>query len=249
MTALAKQLAGSVAYPDEDVDYADEDIEYPDEDGEGMPEGDVQRDYVHYSTKALRLHYRHRPDIYVSGNLFIYYEEGNPRACIAPDTFIVFGIENHDRNTYKVWKEGGKTPDFALEITSHSTVQKDKRDKVNLYQQLNIQEYFQYDPTGSYLKPVSLLGYQLVAGIYNPMPTQILPSGVLSIYSEVLQLELRLLPEGLRFYDPLGDCYLLTQEESEQARLQAEQARLQAEQLAQRLADRLRAMGIDPDTV
>ncbi|MCS6813247.1 MAG: Uma2 family endonuclease [Cyanobacteria bacterium] len=238
-------------------------IDYPDEDGEGMPEGDIQRDYIHYSTKALRMYYRHRPDVYVSGNLFIYYEEGNPRASLAPDTFVVIGIPNHDRNTYKVWLEGGKLPDFALEITSHSTVQKDNRNKVALYQQLGVQEYIQYDPTAQYLQPVPLIGYQLVNGVYKPMLPRTLADGTLCLASHVLNLELHLLSYGLRFYDPEQQRYLLTQEETEyaleqaeqarlqaeQARLQAEQARLQAEQIAQRLAERLRELGVDPDTV
>ena len=38
---------------------------------------------------ALKLHFSHRPDVYVSGDLFIYYEEGNPRARAAPDVFVV----------------------------------------------------------------------------------------------------------------------------------------------------------------
>ncbi|MDD9987371.1 MAG: hypothetical protein OXQ31_13935 [Spirochaetaceae bacterium] len=31
----------------------------------------------------MRCHFRDRPDVYVSGNLFIYYREGDPQAAEA----------------------------------------------------------------------------------------------------------------------------------------------------------------------
>ncbi len=36
-------------------------------------------------------HFRDVPDIYVSGNLMFYYEEGNPAAVVSPDVFVVKG--------------------------------------------------------------------------------------------------------------------------------------------------------------
>ena len=212
-----------------------------------MPEGDDQREYISYATKVLRMWYRYQSQVYVSGNLLICYGQNNPAATIAPDTFVVFGVSNHNRSSYKVWEENHKTPSFVLEITSQSTVNKDQRDKPLIYSQLGVQEYVQYDPTGQYLKPCPLVGMTLVGGSYQSLPVQKFSQGILGLASTVLQLELRLLPEGLRFYDPVGGVYLFTYEESEQARLKAEQARLQAEQLAQALAERLRSLGVDPD--
>ena len=217
-------------------------VDYLDEDDEAMPEGDDQREYISYATKVLRLWYQNQPQVYVSGNLLICYQQNNATATIAPDTFVVFGVPNHNRTSYKVWEEGYKTPSFALEITSRSTVNKDKRDKPQIYSQLGVQEYIQYDPTGQYLQPCPLVGMTLVGGTYQPLPTQKLANGTIVLTSAVLKLELRLLPEGLRFYDPVAGVYLLTYEESEQARRQAEQ-------LAQVLAARLRSLGIDPDAL
>ena len=76
---------------------------------------------IHYAFGALLLHYRdRRSDVYVSADLLIYYEEGNPRVSVAPDTFVVFGVEDHKRMNYKVWEEG-KGPDFVLEVASPNT--------------------------------------------------------------------------------------------------------------------------------
>ena len=74
-------------------------VEYPSSDGRPIAEGDHQRTPLTYAVDALRLHFRDRPDVYVSGNLLIYYEEGNPRASVAPDVFVVLGANSADRCT------------------------------------------------------------------------------------------------------------------------------------------------------
>ena len=46
-----------------------------------MAETDAQGIPLMYAVTGLRDYFRHRPDVYVSGNLLIYYEEatGTPR--------------------------------------------------------------------------------------------------------------------------------------------------------------------------
>ncbi len=128
-------------------------IDYPETDGQPMTESDATRAYLIYCISALRLFFQSRPQVYVSGNLFIYYEEGKPQKSILPDVFVVFGVSKRERRSYKTWQEGGKLPSFVLEITSLTTQKQDEEAKPNLYASLGIQEYFQYDPTGDYLKP------------------------------------------------------------------------------------------------
>lgn len=65
---------------------------------------------------------------YVAGNLFIYYEEGNPRAVVAPDVFVIMGVPQRRRRIFQTWKEGGRVPDVVIEITSKRT-QKDDRER------------------------------------------------------------------------------------------------------------------------
>ncbi|MBX9254189.1 Uma2 family endonuclease [Desmonostoc muscorum CCALA 125] len=216
-------------------------IEYPDEDGKPMAEGDLQRKCLVYATTVLEIYFRNRPNVYVAGNLFIYYEKGNPESVVAPDVFVVFGVENRDRGSYKTWEENDKTPDFVLEITSKTTRSKDQGAKKGIYAFLGVREYFQYDPTGDYLNP-QLQGLRLVEDNYFPVPTNSLSNDTVSLPSEVLGLELRLQEGKLRFYNPATDQILLTHEEEVAVRQAAEEK-------AQKLAAKLRELNIDPDSL
>lgn len=200
-------------------------IKYPDEDGKPMAESDPARDYLIYAVEPLDIHFQKRQDIYVSGNLFIYYEEGKPDCVVSPDAFVVFGVEKRKRRSYKTWEEGDKKPSFVLEITSKSTRSQDQGAKKGIYAFLGVSEYFQYDPTGDYLRP-RLQGLTLRDSNYLPLEVTALPDGTQTIGSEVLGLELRLLPGGeLRFYNPATGELLLSHREEAQAR-QAAEARI-----------------------
>jgi Uma2 family endonuclease len=239
---------------------------YPESDGQPMTESDATRDYLIYCVEVLRLYFQSRRHIYVSGNLFIYYQEGNNRASISPDVFVIFGVSNRNHRSYKTWQEGGKLPSFVMEITSLSTKKKDEVEKPLLYADLGVEEYFQYDPTADYLNP-QLKGFRLVNGSYQPLPMQS-SHNTLFIQSQVLGLDLQLqsaaqssiglvpLPKELRFYDPQTGLKLLSREEVEQARNQAEQKRDEAQQerdeaqhRAEQLAARLRELGVDPELI
>jgi Uma2 family endonuclease len=196
-----------------------EDIFYPDTDGEPMAEGDIQRDALIYCVEALRHYFRAEPDVYVSGNLLFYYEQGNPYKSFAPDVFVVFGVPNYKRPIYKIWEEG-KAPDFIIEITSKTTRKKD-RDNVRLYRKLGVQEYFMFDPTGDYLDPV-LQCRRLSNGRYYLIKTQTLPDGTLKADSLILGLELRVQDGGLHFYHSGQQEYLFTYTEEKDGRLWAE---------------------------
>ncbi|MHC5764200.1 MAG: Uma2 family endonuclease [Nostoc sp.] len=216
-------------------------IEYPDENGKPMAEGDIQFSYLAYGINTLQIYFQNDPDVYVAGNLFIYYEKGYPESVVAPDVFVVFGVENRDRRSYKTWEENNQIPNFVLEITSKTTRSKDQGAKKGIYAFLGVREYFQYDPTGDYLNP-QLQGLQLVDGNYFPVATNILPGGTLSLSSEVLGLELRLEAGKLRFYNPATGQTLVTHEEEATARQAAEEK-------AQRLAAKVRELNIDPDSL
>jgi Uma2 family endonuclease len=251
-------------------------IEYPESDGQPMTESDATRNYLVYCVEALRLYFQGHPQVYVSGNLFVYYKEGDNSKSISPDVFVIFGVSKRQRRSYKVWQEGGKVPSFALEITSLSTKKQDEQTKPELYANLGIQEYFQYDPTGDYLHP-QLKGRRLVNGTYEAIAPETSADGSISLHSQTLGLDLRLLPlaaqtaiafselapiaRELRLFDPVANAQLLTYWEVEQARLEAEQLALEearraeqesqrAEQAEQELAalrEQLRSRGIQLD--
>ncbi|MCG9890040.1 MAG: Uma2 family endonuclease [Thermosynechococcaceae cyanobacterium MS004] len=235
--------------------YSIFDITYPDSDGLPMAESDAARDYLIYGVEALDRYFQDRPDVYVSGNLFLYYEQGNPKAVVSPDVFVVLGVEKKKRPSYKVWEEQNKIPDFVLEVTSKSTASEDRGIKKGLYAYLGIKEYFQYDPTAEYLKP-SLQGFRLLEGNYLSIPGRA-EQDCLVVPSETLGLEVWLEADGaMRFYAPSTGEKLLSPKEmaqarsaAEQARSAAEQARYEAEQRANRMAEKLRELGIDPDSL
>jgi Uma2 family endonuclease len=214
-------------------------IFYPHSDGKPMAESDPARDYLIYCVETLDIYFADRSDVYVSGNLFIYYRKGIPSAVVAPDVFVVFGIEKKKRFSYKVWEEGDRIPSFVLEITSASTQENDEQEKPIKYAGLGVQEYFQYDPTGDYLD-LRLKGRTLVNGSYQELPVKTSIYGELSIDSQTLGLTLQLIDGELRFFDRSNK--LLSHRETEQARQQAEAARQQA-------IPRLLAMGLTIEQV
>ena len=146
-------------------------------------------------------------DVYVSGDLLVYYEEGNPRVSVAPDVFVAFGVEDRMRMSYKVWEEG-KAPDFVLEVASKSTWREDLGPKREVYARLGVKEYWMYDPTGEYLSPV-LQGLRLAGGAYVRQLAVSSPDGALTLRSETLGLELRAQGAEMRFHDPATGQVLL----------------------------------------
>ena len=209
-------------------------IEYPSGDGQPMAENDAQLAAMLYGIGALRVYYRDRDDVYVSGDLLVYYEEGNPRVSVAPDVFVVFGVEDRMRQHYQVWREG-KGPDFVLEVASKSTWRDDLGSKREVYARLGVKEYWQYDPTGEYFTPV-LQGLRLAGGVYVRQLAVTSPNGALTLRSETLGLELRAQGGEMRFRDPATGQILLSQYEEHVARRAAESRADAAAALAEREA-------------
>lgn len=213
---------------------------YPETDGRPMPDADYQGDACYYVVPALKAWFRTHPDVYASGDLFIYLEEGNPRNCIAPDAFVVLGAANHRRDTYRLWEEPAGAPDFVLEIVSPSTWRSDLGAKREKYAALGVREYWLHDPHGRHLQP-ALAGYRLAEGAYVPLPVRDTPRGM-TMRSDVLGLELHLDGDDLRLFDPVSGERLPTFTESEAARRTAEADLRAAEARIAELERRLRGM-------
>ena len=208
-------------------------IDYPSSDGKPMAESDSQRKPLTYAVDCLGHHFRNHPDVYVSGNLLIYYQQGT-LARVAPDVFVVFGARDEERSSYLLWEEP-KAPDFVLEIASPGTWREDQTSKRELYSRLGVGEYWQYDPTRDYLQP-PLQGLELVRGEYEPLPRWELADGTLAARSEVLGLELRLAGRRLRFHDPQTGKDLPDLAETDEQRREAE-ARAEQEAAARQAAE------------
>jgi Uma2 family endonuclease len=206
-------------------------VHYPTSDGKPMAETDLHRINVTDSIQTLDDWFAADDDVYVSGNVLVFYVPGNRRKHVSPDVFVVKGIRKKLRENYLVWLEG-KAPDAAIEMTSKSTAREDLNVKFDLYENvLKIQEYFLFDPRDEYLRP-ALQGFRLVRGKYvriKPIDGR-LPSQVLGLHLE---------RDGghLRFWDPVRGQRLLTEHE---ARLEAE---AEAVRLRQELANLRRRNG------
>ena len=155
---------------------------------------------------------------------------------VAPDVFVVFGVPNRQRRTYKLWEEG-QAPDVVFELTSENTYQKDLSDKRLLYEALGVREHFLFDPLQDYLRP-PLQGFRLTESYYLPAMPEPWAEGEWQIHSQVLGLTLRSDGPDLRLYDPEQGRYLLNRAEEADARRLAE-ARAAA---AEAEVARLRAM-------
>lgn len=139
-------------------------IEYPESDGKPVGETDAHRREILEIIAMLEQYFVDQADVYISGNLMFYYEEGNPSAVVSPDVFVVKGVPKGLRRTYRLWQEK-QAPAVVFEISSRSTRLEDKGNKRVLYAMLGVREYFLFDPLSEYLKP-PLQGFRLIGEEY-----------------------------------------------------------------------------------
>ena len=217
----------------------DASIFYPEEDGEPMAVSDLHRRILMRTLQVFDEHFKQDPDAYVSGDILMYYVEGNPRKSVSPDVLVAFGLGKKSRRNYLVWVEG-KVPDFAMEFSSKNTYQNDLGHKMELYASLGIQDYFLCDIEGLYL-PSPLMGFTLVDGVYVPISADVdggLHSPALNLdfhigdvgrwlHSPVSNLDFPVDVMGLGIYNPVADAWLQTPAES--ALAQAELASTRAD--------------------
>ena len=198
----------------------DASIFYPEEDGKPMAVSDLHRRILMRTLQVLETHFKQNPGVYVSGDILMYYVEGDPRKSVSPDVLVAFGLGQKLRRTYLVWEEG-KVPDFAMEFSSKGTYRNDLGQKMELYASLGIQDYFLYDAEGLYL-PSPLMGFELVNGLYAPIS----PGVDGGLHTSELELDFHVSDGGLGIYDPVADEWLQTPAESAlaRARLEAQRA-------------------------
>lgn len=194
-------------------------VHYPESDGKPMGETDEHRQAMVWHIELLQRYFQGQ-QVYVSGDLLLYYEQGNPKKFVVPDAFVVKGLTPRPRRVYKVWVEG-KVPDVVIETTSRKTRRKDTVEKPALYARLGIPEYFLFDPDQEYLDP-PLQGYRLSGTSYAP----IAPDVAGCLLSQQLGLRLCVGEGQLHFFRVDTGERLLTH--AEHAELEAERAEHEA---------------------
>ena len=203
---------------------------YPESDGKPMGETDEHRQEMVRHIELLEDFFQGQ-QVYVSGDLLVYYEQGNPKKYVVPDAFVAKGVAPKKRRVYKTWVEG-KAPDVVVETTSRKTRRKDTVEKPGLYARLGVKEYFLFDPDLEYLDP-PLQGYRLVGPTYERIAAD--PMGGLT--SQELGLRLCLGEGVLQFYrlgtNGMSDRLLTREEraerETERADRETERAEREAE--------------------
>lgn len=202
-------------------------VYYPDGDGKPMAESNLHVSIIIQIREVLRHWLRAVKEACVYANMLLYFREGNPKARVAPDVFVVLGVPFEVmRRSYKIW-EDQQAPQIIFEITSRKTQATDLGKKRFVYARLGVAEYYLFDPFREYLDP-PLRGYQLAGEEYVPAPLEAIPPPALNghdaandfsqswrLKSEKLKLEIWALaptqaqaPCVLRFYDPAAGEWL-----------------------------------------
>ncbi|MDQ2696854.1 MAG: Uma2 family endonuclease [Pseudomonadota bacterium] len=238
-----------------DIDHLPTEDDLPCDDGAPM-ETWLHRLQMNVLIDALELQWAGRRDFFVGGNMFLHFDPANRRQCRGPDVFLVLGVERRPRKSWVVWQEGMRFPDLIIELLSDSTRETDFGAKKDLYERLfRTPEYYLYDPLSQ-----EFHGCHLQSGRYQ----DIAPDGEGRIWSPVTGLHLavrgewlrwlgrdgQILPTAREWADQLARNALREKRRADQAEQRADQAEQRAgqeRQRAERLAARLRALGIDPD--
>ncbi len=180
--------------------------------------------------KCLEWWWRDRNDFFAAGNLTIYYSPRQRKSedFRGPDFFVVLGTERKPRKSWVVWHEDGKYPNVIVEILSDTTADTDRELKKQIYQDIfRTPDYFWFDP-----ETLEFAGFHLVDGQYQPLE----PNSRGYLWSQQLGLYLGIHQEQLRFFTS-----------EEQLVPTPEEAAEQESQRSERLAAKLRELGIDPD--
>ncbi|MDF0556192.1 Uma2 family endonuclease [Kamptonema sp. UHCC 0994] len=209
------------------------------DDGEPM-ESNNHRISMNLLIQSLKYHWRDRQDFFVGGNMFVYYSANQVKNqdFKGPDFFVVLDVDGTiNRDAWIAWEEDSRLPDVVIELMSPSTAEIDLTTKKDIYERkLKTQDYFVYDPNNA----TSLRGWTLInRRRYKPLN----PNDQGRLYCQSLDLWLGVWQgkientqgNWLRFFDADGNLVLMGDEAETQR--------------AERLAAKLRELGINPDEI
>jgi Uma2 family endonuclease len=226
-------------------------IIYPDSDGQPMSDNTLQFRWIVTIEGGLEAIYRDDPNVFVAGDLLWYPVERKPTIRKAPDVMVVFGRPKGDRGSYMQWEENGIAPQVVFEILSPGNRAGEMETKFQFYERYGVEEYYIYDPDRG-----DLVGWLRVGQTLEQIPDM---NGF-----ESPRLKIRFQPgEGpnnLKIIGPDGEPFatyleVIAQREAERQRADDERQRADDErrlaeaerQRADRLAARLRELGVEPD--
>ena len=129
----------------DDIPGEDWSLFYPCSDGEPVADNTEQLDWMMIIIHNLLYLLRDRT-AFVAGDLLWYPVQNNNKFCLAPDVMVALGRPQHHRRSYIQSREGGIAPQVAFEILSPKNTKGEMEEKLRLYEQHGVQEYYVYDP-------------------------------------------------------------------------------------------------------
>lgn len=179
--------------------------------------------------------------IHIGVDSFIYYREGDITKFVAPDIYVVFGVnKNPLRRSFYTWSEGA-VPTAVFEFLSDATADRDRHEKVQQYLiDMGVQEYFIHQPEME--KPSEFRAWRRSA---SGDIVEMVPDAEGGLFSEALNLYFRWSEQQrthvrlLRPYLPDGTP-ITTSMEEHHLRIEEQHMRMEAETLAAEEAQRRR---------
>ena len=247
-------------------------VVYPDSDGKPMADNTRQFRYIVTIQGGIAALFADNPNVFVTGDLLWYPVEGDNKIRAAPDTMVVFGRPPGDRGSYLQWREDNLPPQVVFEVMSPGNTAAEMTRKFRFYEQYGVEEYYLYDPDRG-----TLDGWIRRDGRLEDVPDMegwISPRLGIRFALEGLDLALYR-PDGLRFETFLeleqrakaerqraeterqraDEQYRRAETERQRAEIErqrADEAQQRAEterRRAERLAEQLRALGIEPNSM
>jgi len=231
-------------------------IIYPESDGKPMADNTKQFRWIVIIQQNLDWMFADNPNVFVAGDLFWYPVEGKPRIVTAPDVMVVVGRPKGERGSYQQWQENNIAPQVVFEIISPSNSTVEMNKKLLFYERYGVEEYYIYNPDTDELQGwiTQEDGLEIIESFndYTSPRLGIRFDG----FGEELQIYR---PDGTPFFSYFEVNQLLEQERqratqaetalaAERQRIVQVETELEAEKMrSQRLAERLREMGINPD--
>ena len=219
---------------------------YPCEDDEPMAETDFHAEQIMTLSDQLKRYFAINELVHIAVDSFIYYSEGDITKCVAPDIYVVFGVDKYPlRRSFYTWAEGA-VPVAVFEFLSDSTAQQDRDRKVELYlNDIGVQEYFIHQPEME--KSAEFRGWQRSS---SGDIVEIIPDARGGLFSEALNLWFRweedqtthvrllrpYLPDGTPITTSMEEKHLRIQEQNlreaaEEKVAEEEQLRIQEQNL------------------
>jgi Uma2 family endonuclease len=196
----------------------------------------------------LALFWNNRNDWFFGVDMGIYYAPSQP--ALVPDGFLSLGVERfigeEGRLSYVFWEEDNIPPILALEVVSKTYGGEYEKKKVD-YAKLGILYYAIYLPTRQYRRkrqPLEIYKLENSEYILQPNSPVWMPEIGLALGRE-RGTYLGRTREWLYWYDEQGQKLPTPEELVQQEKQRADQERLKAEKLAQKLRD----LGVNPEDI